>query len=76
MYTTQANIHVLYGYCTIAYARQAGINLKWQLLEDMSILGNGPFSFMEKIELEIAAVTSRWYRENLGRRGKSRMVYH
>ncbi|EME87324.1 uncharacterized protein MYCFIDRAFT_201079 [Pseudocercospora fijiensis CIRAD86] len=64
--TSECSYHTVYDYCTVEWARQAGVKMDHVPLETVGIHGNGHFLFLEKNNLEIAAkVVSPWL-EKLG----------
>ncbi|KXS94389.1 hypothetical protein AC578_7800 [Pseudocercospora eumusae] len=64
--TSEAGYHAVYDYCTVDWARQAGVKVDYVPLETVGIHGNGHFMFLEQNNLEIAAkVVSTWL-EKLG----------
>ena len=67
-YTTQASVHITYDHCLAAYLRQAGVPVQWQLLEDLGILGNGHFSFVEKNNLQLAKLADGWFKKHASKR--------
>jgi hypothetical protein len=54
--TGQASPHITYDHCTIAYLNQCGVATNWIKLGDLGIDGNAHFMFLEKNNLQIAAV--------------------
>jgi pimeloyl-ACP methyl ester carboxylesterase len=58
--TSEASYHAPYDHCTVKYLEQAGVHLTWIKLADAGIHGNGHMMMLEKNNLEIAAVISRW----------------
>lgn len=56
MYTGSASPHITYDHCVALYLNQTQIPYEWIKLEDIGILGNGHFLFLETNNLEIAAV--------------------
>ena len=58
--TSEASYHAIYDYCTVDYLKQAGVNVDWLNLPAVGIHGNGHFLFMEKNNLEIAALVEDW----------------
>ncbi|KAI9732757.1 MAG: hypothetical protein M1835_003490, partial [Candelina submexicana] len=61
--TAPASVHITYDHCTVAYLRQAGVNVEYTLLQDISIFGNGHFSYLEKNNLNIVKVVDKWITE-------------
>ena len=62
--TGSASPHITYDHCTIGFLNQAGVKAEWIRLGQLGITGNGHFMFMEKNNLEIAAVVERWIRNH------------
>jgi pimeloyl-ACP methyl ester carboxylesterase len=58
--TSEASYHRAYDHCTAKYLEQAGVHVTWIKLADAGIHGNGHMMMLEKNNMEIAAVMSRW----------------
>jgi pimeloyl-ACP methyl ester carboxylesterase len=58
--TAEASYHAPYDHCTVRYLEQAGVTSTWIKLADIGIRGNGHMLMLEKNNMEIAAVMSRW----------------
>jgi pimeloyl-ACP methyl ester carboxylesterase len=58
--TGEASPHITYDHCVINYLRQCGVKADFIKLGEIGIRGNGHFSFLEKNNLEIAAVAEKW----------------
>jgi hypothetical protein len=58
--TSEASYHAPYDHCTVKFLEQAGAHPAWIKLADVGIHGNGHMMMLEKNNLEIAAVMSRW----------------
>ena len=58
--TSEASYHAAYDHCTVKYLEQAGVHTTWTKLGEAGIHGNGHMMMLEKNNLEIAAVLSRW----------------
>jgi pimeloyl-ACP methyl ester carboxylesterase len=58
--TAEASYHAPYDHCTVKYLEQAGVRPTWTRLADAGIRGNGHMMMLEKNNMEIAAVMSRW----------------
>jgi pimeloyl-ACP methyl ester carboxylesterase len=58
--TAEASYHAPYDHCTVKYLDQAGVRPTWIKLTDAGIHGNGHMMMLEKNNMEIAAVMSRW----------------
>ena len=58
--TSESSFHRGYDHCTVKYLEQAGIQVTWIKLDDVGIHGNGHVMMLEKNNMEIAAVMSRW----------------
>lgn len=63
--TSEASYHRAYDHCTVKYLEQAGVHVTWIKLADIGIHGNGHMMMLEKNNLEIAAVMSRWIEKTL-----------
>jgi hypothetical protein len=60
MITGEASPHITYDHCTINYLEQAGVRTEWIKLGDVGIHGNAHFLYLEKNNLEIAALVDSW----------------
>lgn len=58
--TSEASYHAAYDHCTVKYLEQTGVHTTWTKLGEVGIHGNGHMMMLEKNNLEIAAVLSRW----------------
>ena len=58
----EASYHAPYDHCTVAYLRQAGVEVEFVRLADRGITGNGHMLMIEKNNREIAAVVDAWVR--------------
>ena len=58
--TSEASYHAVYDNCTVNYLKQAGVEVQWLNLPNFGFHGNGHFVFMEKNNLEIAALVEQW----------------
>ncbi len=58
--TSEASYHAAYDNCIVKYLEQAGVHPTWIKLSEIGIHGNGHMMMLEKNNLEIAAVLSRW----------------
>ncbi|KAH6657953.1 Alpha/Beta hydrolase protein [Truncatella angustata] len=56
MYTGSASPHITYDHCVALYLNQTQVPYEWIKLEDIGILGNGHFLYLETNNLEIANV--------------------
>ena len=65
--TSEASYHAAYDHCTVKYLEQAGVRTTWIKLSEIGIHGNGHMMMLEKNNLEIAAVLSRWLAKALPR---------
>jgi hypothetical protein len=63
--TSESSYHRGYDHCTVKYLEQAGVHATWIKLEDIGIHGNGHMMMLEKNNMEIAAVMSRWLEKTL-----------
>jgi pimeloyl-ACP methyl ester carboxylesterase len=58
--TAEASYHAPYDHCTVKYLEQAGVHVTWTRLADAGIRGNGHMMMLEKNNLAIAGLMSRW----------------
>ncbi|KAH3913401.1 hypothetical protein HBI56_083980 [Parastagonospora nodorum] len=58
--TSEASYHAPYDYCTVAFLKQAGVQVEFADLPKEGIHGNGHFLFMEKNNIEIAERILKW----------------
>jgi len=58
--TSESSYHRAYDHCTVKYLEQAGVHVTWIKLADAGIHGNGHMMMLEKNNLEISALMSRW----------------
>jgi pimeloyl-ACP methyl ester carboxylesterase len=58
--TSEASYHAPYDHCTVKNLEQAGVHPTFIRLADVGIHGNGHMMMLEKNNMEIAAVMSRW----------------
>ena len=63
--TAEASYHAPYDHCTVKYLDQAGVRSTWIKLADAGIRGYGHMMMLEKNNLEIAAVMSKWLDKTL-----------
>ncbi|ETS73213.1 hypothetical protein PFICI_15158 [Pestalotiopsis fici W106-1] len=56
MYTGSASPHITYDHCVALYLDQTQVAYEWIKLEDIGILGNGHFMYLETNNIEIADV--------------------
>ncbi|KAF2402857.1 alpha/beta-hydrolase [Trichodelitschia bisporula] len=64
--TGSASPHITYDHCMVNYLNQAGVSTTWIKLGDVGIKGNAHFMFLEKNNMEIAAVVSKWISSIVG----------
>ncbi len=60
MVTSESSYHAGYDHCTVAYLKQAGVDVTFKRLEDEGIRGNGHMMMMELNNLDIARSIDRW----------------
>jgi pimeloyl-ACP methyl ester carboxylesterase len=58
--TAEASYHAVYDHCTVAYLRQAGVEIDFLELGEAGICGNGHFMFLELNNLLLAERVSNW----------------
>ena len=63
--TAEASYHAPYDHCTVKYLEQAGVHPVWIKLADIGIHGNGHMMMLEKNNIEIGGVMSRWLAKNV-----------
>jgi len=64
--TAEASYHAVYDHCTVAYLRQAGVDVEFWELGKAGIHGNGHFIFLELNNLLIAERVSTWLDQYAG----------
>jgi pimeloyl-ACP methyl ester carboxylesterase len=62
---SEASYHAPYDHCTAKFLTQAGVPNTFVRLENIGIRGNGHMMMLEKNNLEIAALLTKWARENI-----------
>lgn len=63
--TSEASFHTGYDHCTVKYLQQAGAHVTFIELAEIGIHGNGHMTMLEKNNMDIAAVISRWIERTL-----------
>jgi pimeloyl-ACP methyl ester carboxylesterase len=63
--TAEASYHAPYDHCTVKYLEQAGVHPVWVRLAEVGLRGNGHMMMLEKNNLEIAALMSKWLDEKV-----------
>ena len=58
--TAEASYHAVYDHCTVAFLRQAGVEVEFLELGKVGIHGNGHFMFMELNNLVVAGRVLQW----------------
>jgi pimeloyl-ACP methyl ester carboxylesterase len=58
--TAEASYHATYDHCTVKYLEQAGVHPTFIKLGEAGIHGNGHMLMLEKNNMEVAEVISRW----------------
>ena len=58
--TGESGYHAHYDHATVAYLRQAGVQLEWLNLPEVGVRGNGHFMFLEENSDEIAELVQQW----------------
>ncbi|KAL9623099.1 MAG: hypothetical protein Q9160_002613 [Pyrenula sp. 1 TL-2023] len=58
--TSEASYHAPYDWCTVAYLRQAGVNVTHLQLPEVGVHGNGHMMFLEKNSDEVAEKVEGW----------------
>jgi len=72
--TGEASYHAPYDHCTTKYLEQAGVHPTWIKLADIGIHGNGHMMMLEKNNLEIGAVMSKWLDQTMPRPARAASV--
>jgi len=62
--TGEASPHITYDHCLINFLEQAGVHTDWIKLGEIGIHGNAHFFYLEKNNLDIAAVAESWIRNH------------
>jgi pimeloyl-ACP methyl ester carboxylesterase len=62
---TEASFYAPYNHCTVAYLKQAGVNVSFVKLADIGIHGNGHMMMMEKNSDVIAQLIVDWLDKNV-----------
>lgn len=62
--TTEASYHAAFDHCTVSWLRQAGAHPDFLRLEKEGVFGNGHMVMLEKNNLDVAALISRWITSN------------
>lgn len=60
--TGEAGAHTEFDWATVAFMRQAGLDVNWIQLQEHGIKGNGHLMFLEKNSDKIAELVERWIR--------------
>lgn len=60
--TGEAGAHTEFDWATVAFMRQAGLDVNWIKLEEHGIKGNGHLMFLEKNSDKIAGLVELWIR--------------
>jgi pimeloyl-ACP methyl ester carboxylesterase len=63
--TSESSFRAVDDHCTVKYLNQAGVHPTWTKLQDIGIHGNGHMMMLEKNNMEIAAVMSRWLEQTI-----------
>ena len=58
--TAEASYHASYDHCTVKFLEQAGVHPTFMKLGDMGIHGNGHMMMLEKNNMEVAGLMSKW----------------
>ena len=61
--TGEASYHAPYDYCTIKFLEQAQVSVNWLDLGSKGLHGNGHFPFLEKNNLQVAALVQQWLKK-------------
>jgi len=63
--TSEASFHAGYDHCTVKYLQQAGAHVTFIKLAEIGIHGNGHMMMLEKNNMDVAGVISRWIDKTL-----------
>ena len=63
--TSESSYHRGYDHCTVKYLEQAGVHVTWIKLDEIGVHGNGHMMMLEKNNMQIAAVMSRWLEKTI-----------
>jgi hypothetical protein len=63
--TSESSFRAVDDHCTAKYLNQAGVHPTWTKLAEIGIHGNGHMMMLEKNNLEIAEIMSRWLEKAL-----------
>lgn len=66
--TGEASPHITTDQCVVNYLKQSGVKTDYIKLADIGIHGNAHFFFLEKNNLEIAAVVNKWIKQHNGKK--------
>lgn len=58
--TSESGYHAFYDHATVAFLRQAGVDVTWLNLPEVDVRGNGHFMFLEKNNIEVAEHVHEW----------------
>lgn len=58
--TGESGYHAFYDHATVAFLRQAGVDVTWLNLPEVNVRGNGHFMFLEKNNIEVAEHIHDW----------------
>ena len=67
--TSEASYHAPYDHCTVNFLEQAGVRPMWVKLAEVGIHGNGHNMMLEKNNMEVATVLSRWLAKTIPDKG-------
>jgi pimeloyl-ACP methyl ester carboxylesterase len=70
--TGEASFHAPYEHCVVKYLEQAGVHPTWMNLGAMGVHGNGHMMMLEKNNLQIAELMTRWLARSLSGRTAGR----
>ncbi len=68
--TSESSFRAVDDHCTAKYLNQAGVHPTWTKLAEIGIHGNGHMMMLEKNNMEIAEVMSRWLDKAVPNAGK------
>jgi pimeloyl-ACP methyl ester carboxylesterase len=72
--TGESSFHAPYEHCVVKYLEQAGVHPTWMNLGAMGVHGNGHMMMLEKNNLQIAEMMTRWLAKSLSGKTAGRPV--
>jgi len=72
--TGEASFHFPYEHCDVKFLEQAGVRVTWTKLGDVGIHGNGHMMMLEKNNLQVAEVITRWLAKSVPAKSAGRPI--